>query len=215
MPQSIIQPAPPTWLRCHRRLGLLALAAGGLLFFAGLQARAQRSGDFSMTYTQENSRFVGTQPNPNFALRGATVELGYSFWKGLGVSVGGTGLASTNLRGSIDIHQVSFLFGPRYTYNIGHITPTVWNRKGSVFIEGKFGYTFATAGQYPSSGGVLTSNASSLDLEGGGGVNLHIYHRFDVRLFEADLVRTQLPNGSTNVQNSFRVATGINFHLGY
>ena len=213
MPHSIIQSASPTWLNL-RRLRLLALA-GGLMLFSGAPASAQRSGDFSMTYTQLGARFVGDQTDPYFYLRGATVELGYSFWKGLGVSVGGTGLAATNLRGSIDIHQVSFLFGPRYTYNIGHITPTVWNRKGSIFVEAKGGYTFATAGQYPSTLGVLTSNASSLDLEGGGGVNFHIYHRFDLRLIEGDFVRTQLPNGGTNVQNSFRIATGINFHLGY
>jgi hypothetical protein len=206
--------ALPIWLNPRRlRLGLLVLA-GALALLSGLQARAQRSGDFSLTYTQEAARFVGDQPNPYFYLRGATAEIGYSFWKGLGVTVGGTGLAATNLRGSIDIHQISFLFGPRYTYNIGHITPTAWNRKGGVFVEGKFGYTFATAGQYPSNG-VLTSNGSSLDLEGGGGVNLHVYHRFDLRVIEGDFVRTQLPNGGTNVQNSFRIATGINFHIGY
>ena len=89
-----------------------------------------------------------------------------------------SGTAGTNLRGAVDIHTVTFFVGPRYTYNIGHISPTAWNRKGSIFVQGKFGYAFATSGQYPVKG-VLTSNASSLDLEAGGGVNLHIYHRFD------------------------------------
>jgi hypothetical protein len=208
-------PVAPTWLkrRCVHR-GLLPLAGGLLLLLAATPARAQRSGDFSMTYTQEAARFVGNSPNPYFYLRGATVEFAYDFWKGVGVSVGGTGLAATNLRGAIDIHQVSFLFGPRYTYNIGHISPTTWNRKGSVFVEGKFGYTFATAGQYPTHG-VLTSNGSSIDEELGGGLNLHVYHRFDLRVIEADFVRTQLPNGVANTQNNFRIATGINFHMGY
>ncbi|HEX4156376.1 MAG TPA: hypothetical protein VHY48_12255 [Acidobacteriaceae bacterium] len=186
----------------------------GILLLSAAPARAQRSGDFSMTYTQESARFVGQAPNPYFYLRGATVELGYSLWKGFGATVGGTGLAGTNLRGSIDIHQVSLLVGPRYTWNIGHITPTTWDRKGGIFAEGKFGYTFASSGQYPSHG-VLTSSSSALDLEAGGGVNFHVYHRFDLRLIEGDFVRTQLPNGSTNVQNSFRIASGINFHIGY
>jgi hypothetical protein len=206
--------APPTWLILRRlRLGLVAVV-GVLLLLAAPRARAQRSGDFSMTYTQEAARFVGDSPNPYFYLRGATVEFGYDLWKGFGVSAGGTGLAATNLRGSVDIHQVSFLFGPRYTYNIGHISPTTWNRKGGIFVEGKFGYTFATAGQYPANN-VITSSSSSMDMEVGGGVNLHVYHRFDVRAIEADFVRTQLPNGVGNVQNNFRIATGINFHIGY
>lgn len=204
----------PTWLNPRRLCrGLLAMAAG-LMLFGGLSAQAQHSGDFSMTYTQEAARFVGESANPFFYLRGATVEMGYDVWKGFGVSVGGTGLAATNLRGSVDIHQVSFLVGPRYTYNIGHISPTVWNRKGGVFVEGKFGYTIASAGQYPSNG-VLASNSSSMDMEVGGGLNLHIYHRFDARVFEGDFVRTKLPNGVGNTQNNFRIATGINFHFGY
>lgn len=188
--------------------------AAGLMLLAAPTARAQHSGDFSMTYTQEAARFVGNAPNPYFYLRGATVEFSYDVWKGFGASVGGTGLAATNLRGAVDIHQVSLLFGPRYTYNIGHITPTAWNRKGSVFVEGKFGYTIATAGQYPSHG-VLTSNSSSKDMEVGGGLNLHIYHRFDARVFEGDFVRTELPNAVANTQNNFRIAMGINFHMGY
>lgn len=195
------------------RYGLLALA-GGLALLAAPAAHAQRSGDFSMTYIQDAERFVGTQPNTYFYLRGAKTEIAYSFWKGLGFVAGGSGEAGTNLRSNIDIHQITFFVGPRYTWNIGHISPTTWNRKGAIFVDGKFGHTFATAGQYPVNG-VLTSNASAMDLEAGGGVNFHIYHRFDLRLIEADAIRTKLPNGVTNVQNSFRIATGINFHIGY
>jgi len=32
---------------------------------------------------------------------------------------------------------------------------------------------------------------------------------------EVDVVHTRFPNGAENVQNSVRVATGINFHIGY
>jgi hypothetical protein len=196
------------------RSGLLLLAGIFALVLPAPRAHAQASGDFSMMYVQDATRFVGSQPNTYFSLRGATTEIAYAPWKGLGFVAGGSGTAGTNLRGAVDIHTVTFFVGPRYTYNIGHISPTAWNRKGSVFVQGKFGYAFATSGQYPVKG-VLTSNASSLDLEGGGGVNLHIYHRFDLRLLEVDLVHTRFPNGAENVQNSVRVATGINFHIGY
>jgi hypothetical protein len=198
---------------------LLKLAAPPLALFmlwfaCASTARAQRSGDFGMTYTQERSNFVANTVTPEFFyLRGASVDLGYSLWRGFGISGSGIGLAGTNLNGNIDIHHVQFLIGPRYTYNLGHITPTAWNRKGGIFVEGKIGYTFATAGQYPVNG-VLEDHASALTYAGGGGINLHIYHRFDLRLIEADYVRTQLPNGSDNVQNTLRLASGINFHIG-
>jgi len=198
--------------RPTRSLLLLLAALFALVLVP--RAHAQSSGDFSMMYVNDATRFVGNQPNTYFYLRGASVEMAYAPWKGIGFVAGGAGTAGTNLRSVVDIHTVTFSVGPRYTYNIGHISPTAWNRKGSIFVQGKFGYAFATSGQYPVKG-VLTSNASSLDLEAGGGMNLHIYHRFDLRLIEFDLVHTRFPNGAENVQNSLRVATGINFHLGY
>lgn len=196
------------------RRWLLLLAGVFALTLLATRAHAQASGDFSMMYVQDATRFVGNQPNTYFSLRGASVEMAYAPWKSIGFVAGGSGNAGTNLRGAVDIHTVTFFVGPRYTYNIGHISPTAWNRKGGVFVQGKVGYAFATSGQYPVKG-VLTSNASSLDLEGGGGLNLHIYHRFDLRLIEVDVVHTRFPNGADNTQNSIRVGTGINFHLGY
>jgi hypothetical protein len=148
--------------RVRRELLLLA-GVVALVLLVVSSARAQSFGDFSMMYVNDATRFVGNQPNTYFYLRGATVEMAYAPWKGIGFVSGGTGTAGTNLRGAVDIHTVTFFVGPRYTYNIGHISPTAWNRKGSIFVQGKVGYAFATSGQYPVNG-VLTSNASSLDL---------------------------------------------------
>jgi hypothetical protein len=197
------------------RRGLLLLGAAlALGLLAPARAHAQASGDFSMMYIEDAARFVGNQPNTFFYLRGASVEMAYAPWKGIGFVAGGTGNAATNLRATVDIHTVSFFVGPRYTDNMGHISPTAWNRKGSIYVQGKFGYTFATSGQYPVNG-VLTNNASSMDLEAGGGINFHIYHRFDYRVVEMDLIHTRLHDGAAIVQKSLRFATGINFHLGY
>ena len=193
---------------------LLLLAIAFLTLAIAMPVRAQRSTDFSLSYTQERAAFVGDTADRYFYLRGATVDVGYTFFRGFGIAASGTGLAATNLRGSIDIHHVQALVGPRYTYNLGHITNTHTNRKGSAFVEGKVGYTLATAGQYPYDD-VIDSRASSLTYQGGGGVNLHIYHRFDLRLLEVHYVRTQLPNGGTNVQNTLRFASGVNFHFGF
>ncbi len=80
-------------------------------------------------------------------------------------------------------------------------------------MEAKVGYTFATSGLYPVNG-IVMPTASSLTYQGGAGLNFHIYHRFDLRLIEADYVITKLPNGSTNQQNTLRLASGLNFHFG-
>ena len=186
--------------------------AAGLLTTCLVQAQ-QRSTDLSLSYTQERSAFVGDASDRYFYLRGATADVGYTFFHGVGVAVSGTGLAATNLRGSIDIHHLQMLAGPRYTYNWGYITNTHTNRKGSAFVEGKVGYTLATAGQYPYDD-VIDHRASSLTYVGGGGINLHVYHRFDLRLLEVHYVRTKLPNGGSNQQNTLRLASGINFHFG-
>ncbi len=180
------------------------------------QAHAQfgsRSADFSMSYVQERSKFVGSASSDYFYLRGAKLDYTVDLWHGLGASVTGAGLAASNLRGSIDIEHIQFLVGPRYTYTLGHITDTAWNRHGSVFVEGKVGYTLAPAGLYPSNG-VQQTHSSSLTYEGGAGINVTIYHRFDLRLIEGGYVRTSLPNGGTNVQNTVWVGSGINFHFG-
>ena len=68
-----------------------------------------------MKYTQEYTKFVGPTSGNSFYLRGATVDLGYTLWKGIGVSASGTGLAATNLATNIDIHHVELLGGVRYT----------------------------------------------------------------------------------------------------
>jgi hypothetical protein len=176
---------------------------------------SQRPIDLGFTSVQERSKFVGYSPSDDFTLRGATVDAGVGLWRGLGIAFAGNGLAATNLRNSIDIHQISLMAGPRYTYNFGHITPTAWNRHFGVFVDGKAGYTFATSGLYPTGPTGLASSAAALAYSGGGGINVTVYHRFDIRVAQVDYVQTHLPNGGTNQQNNLRFSAGINFHLGY
>lgn len=194
---------------------LAAAALPVLGALAGTSARAQRSSDFGMVYVQERSNFIspGAAGSHYFYLRGASVDYGMSLWKGIGVTGSATGIAVSNLNSNVDIQHIEFLGGVRYTYNLGHITPTTWGRHGGIFAEGKAGYTFAIAGQYPQNG-TIQSSAAALTYAGGGGINVHIYQRFDLRLIEVHYVRTQLPNGTNNQQDDIRAAAGINFHFG-
>ena len=47
----------------------------------------------------------------------------------------------------------------------------------------------------------------------GGGMNLRTSPHVYVRVFEADWLRTQLPNTTTNVQNNLRVGAGVAFRF--
>ncbi len=190
----------------------LALAFAGVLFLQPA-AHAQRPIDLGFVYSQERSKFVGTSSNDFFRLRGATIDVGVGVAHGFGVAFAANGLSATNLRQSIDIHQGAFLVGPRYTFNQGHITPTIWGRRLGIFVDGKVGYTIAASGLFPISGNALTNHASALTYTGGGGMNFNVYHRVDLRI-QGDYVQTHLPNGGTNQQNNLRFSGGLNFHFG-
>jgi len=195
-------------LRRFATLLLLLLPASAFL----AQARAQAPIDFGMTYTQQRSKFVGAASSDNFYLRGATVDLAYSPFHGFGPVVSFNGLAATNLRTEIDIHQASFTGGLRYTYSVGHHSPTVWRRRGSIFVEGLAGTTHATDGYYPK-GNTLTSTANGFTYALGGGINYNLYHRFELRVMSHYFL-TELPNGGSNEQRNVQVSAGVNWHFG-
>lgn len=168
-----------------------------------------------MTFTQQRSKFVGSSSTDYFYLRGATVDYSTALWHGIGPVVAFNGMAVTNLRQQIDIHQVSFLGGARYSYSKGHISPTIWNRRGSIFVESLYGITLATSGYYPdTNAGTLKSNATGFTYALGGGINYNLYHAFELRLMSHYFV-TDLPNGGTNQQKNIQVSAGVNWHFGY
>jgi hypothetical protein len=194
-----------------RRIATLALLLLPLAAFVPT-AHAQTPMDLGMTYTQMRTKFVGDSPSDNFYMRGATVDFAYQPFHGIGPVVSLNGMAVTNLRTEIDIHQASFLGGGRYTYSFGHISPTVWSRRASLFGEGLVGITHATDGYYPK-GETLASTASGFTYAVGGGVNYNIYHRFELRVMSHYFI-TELPNGGTNQQRNIQVSAGVNWHFG-
>jgi hypothetical protein len=68
----------------------------------------------------------------------------------------------------------------------------------------------STAPFLPS--GLLT-DYNSFGLEVGGGVDIGLSRHFAVRAIQADWLRTQFPNSTTNIQNSFRLGAGIVLRL--
>lgn len=65
---------------------------------------------------------------------------------------------------------------------------------------------------FPAAGGA-SSDANTFALLVGGGVDLRLSRRFAVRPIQAEWVRTQFPNATTNVQNSLRLGAGVVFRI--
>lgn len=82
-------------------------------------------------------------------------------------------------------------------------SPAICTGKSTIEADGFYGL-------YPAPGRALTSS-NSFAVQTGGGVDVGISRHLAVRLFQADWLRTQLPNSTTNVQNNLRLAAGIVF----
>ena len=85
-------------------------------------------------------------------------------------------------------------------------------RSLAIFGQGLIGSAWGFDSYFPSSAGG-TTDATSFALQVGGGVDLGLKRHIGIRLFQADWLRTQLPNGTTNVQNTLRLGTGIVFRI--
>jgi hypothetical protein len=61
---------------------------------------------------------------------------------------------------------------------------------------------------FPAPSGTSTI-ANSMAIKAGGGMNLNLRPHVALRLFEADYLRTQLPNSTNNVQNYLTIGAGV------
>ena len=99
---------------------------------------------------------------------------------------------------------VTTVAGPRFTWKASH----VGKLQPAFFAEALFGVAHGFNSIFPE-GSSAPGSANSFALIAGGGIGLPLTRWASVRLLQIDYVRSSLPNGGANVQNSFRIATGI------
>jgi hypothetical protein len=195
---------------------LSLLLAASLLVPAGLAAQqpypARTSDhhevDAAVTYTEQYSNLVST---PTFWHGGGSIELSAQLHHGFGLAANVAGTQTNNADGTgIGLSLVTATFGPRYTY----YKPLGSEHKRSlaIFGQGLLGQAWGFDSYFPTASGGITSD-NSLALQVGGGVDLGFTRHIGIRVFQADWVRTQLPNGTTDVQNTLRLGAGIVFRL--
>jgi outer membrane immunogenic protein len=182
----------------------------GACIVTGLTAQGQRaqsaerqtsgSLDVAVVY---NPLLANVVSGNRFWMQGGSVQGHGQFWHGLSVvgDVSGLHTASTGGSSGVGLDMVTATFGPRYTWSSAH-------RRYAVFGQALVGEAHGMNSVFPNPAGANES-ANSLALYVGGGVNLRLKDHLALRAFEADWLRTQLPNATTNVQNNFRVGAGL------
>jgi hypothetical protein len=190
-------------------VSLLLLSAA--LFTA--TARAQQPAappshlDIALTYDATRTNVTN---GSSFWLQGGGAELAGILPHGLGVVARVAGLHSGDISSSqLPLSLVTMTFGPRYTRQV---RPRPGKGNLSVFGEALAGEAFGFDSLFPA-GGTVATDAHSLALEMGGGVDLGLTRHVALRLAQLDWLRTQLPNDDSNVQNHLSINAGVAFHF--
>ncbi len=191
---------------------LLAASLSATALHAQAVPAAATSGhheaDVAVTYTEQYSNLVST---PTFWHGGGGIELSTQTYRGLGVTANVAGTQTDNAANSgIGLTLVTATFGPRYTY----YKPIGSEHKRSLAIFGQAlgGQAWGFNSFFPTASGGETDHIS-VAMQIGGGVDLGLSRHFGIRAFEADWVRTQFPNGTTDVQNTLRLGAGVVFRF--
>lgn len=182
---------------------------------AGLAARGQQaprpeghgsgSIEVAVVFNPLIANVVGDGDN-GFWMQGGSAQVHARFWRGLGIVGDFAGMHTSNANGSkIGLDLITTTFGPRYTW-----TPV--RSRYAFFGQALVGEANGLNSVFPSASGASDS-ANSLALYLGGGANVRLKDRLTLRILEADWLRTQMPNSTTNVQNNLRLGAGIVFRL--
>jgi hypothetical protein len=187
-----------------RGLGKGALLVGACLIF-GCVAWGQslilgeHPAAFEATLTY-NPVLANVTIGDKFGMQGGSAQIQARIWLRLCAVADVAGLHTGNVNGSgVGLDLITATFGPRYI---------LMRRRMVFFGQVLVGEAHGLNGIFPTATGA-NSTANSLALQIGGGINFPFTRHFEVRVLDADWLRTQLPNATTNVQNNFRLGAGM------
>ena len=159
--------------------------------------------DIAVTYSALRSNIV---TSGSFWMQGGSVQVHGQFYRGFGVVADVAGMHTGNMSSTgVELDLVTATFGPRYTWSPPH-------RKYALFGQAMAGEAFGFNSVFPATGGATDSD-DGLALKIGGGINYALSPRIALRAFEANWLRTQLPNSTTNLQNTFQLSAGLVFRF--
>ncbi|MGP8259653.1 MAG: hypothetical protein ACLQM6_06830 [Acidobacteriaceae bacterium] len=170
------------------------------------------SADVALTYNLERAK-VASSNCGCFWLNGASAEVAVPVYRGFSATGSFGGATASNIAPGVDLSKFTYVFGPRYTYNISRYTDRYTKKHAAQIVgEALFGGTHAFNSSFPAPGGAITS-ANSFAMQLGGGLDIALSRGFGVRALQLDYVRTSLSNNASNTQNDFRIAFGVTYRF--
>jgi hypothetical protein len=174
---------------------------------AGLTAWGQAPSPANTISTTEvavtyNGTLANIVAGSEFWMQGGSVQVQTRFHRQWSVVADVAGMHAAQMNSSgVGLDMVTVTFGPRYTWRPA-------SRRFDVFCHALLGEAWGMNSVFPGPAG-SQSAANSLAVRAGGGLNLPINRRLAIRAFEADWLRTQMPNAHRNIQNNATLGTGI------
>jgi len=155
--------------------------------------------EVALTY---NAAYSGTAGSKSFWMQGGSAELDATLFRGFGLAADFAGLHTGNINSSgVGLDMVTTTFGPRYAWKPA-------KGKYSIFGKALVGEAFGFNSVFPGKPGANTV-AYNLAVEAGGGIDIALRSHLALRAVDADWLRTQFPNSTTNSQNNLRVGAGV------
>jgi len=157
--------------------------------------------DVAILYTPLLTNVVSAD---RFTMQGGTLQMHGQFYRGWGAVADVSVLQSASSGSArVGLDLVASTFGARYTWALPR-------RRFSFFGQGTLGEVNGLNSTFPSLP-LATATGKSIAFQAGGGITIGVSRRFALRALDAEWLRTQLPNSTTNVQNSLRIGAGIVF----
>lgn len=137
-----------------------------------------------------------------FDMNGGFASASYKlkYWLSAAAEVNGGHASNISPLGQ-DLTLTTYTVGPRITFRETRTVP---------FAQILFGAAHGSDSYFPT-GTTYTTSATSFAFSTGGGVDIHLNHRFAIRPIEAQYLHTGFPNGTTNAQNHLLLGAGIVF----
>ena len=166
------------------------------------RAARDKGGELSLLYSaQRSSQLNGSA----FFSGGGGVQFSLGMVGPLGAMIDVNAETNGNVGGTgVAITTVTTNFDPQLRIPLA--------RHPSLRLEGLAGEVHGVAGVFPW-GTTLSGTALALSNQVGGAIDLR-RGNLSIQPMHAGWVRTQLPNGTTDVENELRLSAGIVLHLG-
>lgn len=183
---------------------MLLAACGALYAQPARQNTEPPRFDIAVAWQTTAANVVGA--GSSFWMQGGSAQIHGRFYGGWGAVADISGAHKANINSSaVGLDMITVTFGPRYTWTPAHA-------RYSIYGQGLVGEAWGMNGVFPNPSGANTV-ANSLAVKAGGGLNIHLAQHLALRAFEADYLRTQLPNSASNAQNNLLLGAGLVLRL--